>query len=252
MSGEHHEGDPDGSRSQSRASFRDGVRDAVPIVPAVAPFGMMFGAVAAGGGFDWVQTMTMAALVFAGASQMAAVQLMNEGAPFVVVVATAAAINMRLAMYSASLVPWLQGTPRLWRTLAAGILQDQSYAMAMSRYRKKPDPTPWLRLLYYLGTAVPVFGIWFPATITGFLLGDLIPPEWRLDVMIALVFLGLAAPMINGRPAVVATLVSICVAVLARDLPFRGGLIVATSCGIAAGLLAERLGQRRALPEAGE
>lgn len=51
--------------------------------------------------------MGFSVVVISGALQVTAVQLISEGAPLLVVLATARAINLRMAMYSASLAPHL-------------------------------------------------------------------------------------------------------------------------------------------------
>ena len=62
-------------------------------------------------GIDVAQVMGFSVLVLAGASQFSAVQLLSDHAPVLVVLASSLAINLRMAMYSASLTPWLGAAP---------------------------------------------------------------------------------------------------------------------------------------------
>ena len=59
--------------------------------------------VAAEAGWGLAETMGMTVMVIAGASQFTALQLLSEHAPLVIVIATALAVNLRMAMYSAAL-----------------------------------------------------------------------------------------------------------------------------------------------------
>ena len=58
-------------------------------------------------------------VVIAGASQFTAIQLMTENASIWAVLAASLAVNLRMAMYSASLQPHL-GTAPLWQRLLVG------------------------------------------------------------------------------------------------------------------------------------
>ena len=73
----------------------------------VVPFGMLFGVIAGEAGWSLLQNLAMSVMVIAGASQFTALQLLSENAPTLIVIATALAVNLRLAMYSASLAPYI-------------------------------------------------------------------------------------------------------------------------------------------------
>jgi len=48
------------------------------------------------------------------------------------------------------------------------------------------------------------------------------------------------APQLRKRPVLVAALVAGTVAMLARSLPYKLGLMLAAGCGVVAGVLSER------------
>jgi predicted branched-subunit amino acid permease len=73
----------------------------------VVPFAILFGVVGTEAGLNLAQVMGFSIGVVAGASQFAALQLMSENAPALIVVASALAVNLRMAMYSAALAPHL-------------------------------------------------------------------------------------------------------------------------------------------------
>ena len=91
--------------TSSKSAFWLGYRDNIPFWLIVAPFGMLFGAVATEAGFTIIQTMIMTAFVVAGSSQFTALTLLQDGAPTLIILATSLAVNLRMAMYSAALVP---------------------------------------------------------------------------------------------------------------------------------------------------
>src|SRR6056297_2366962 len=121
--------------STVKTAFWRGARDALPFVLVVGPFAMLFGVVATEAGLDLLATMGFSVLDIAGASQFAALQQMTEGAPVLVAIATALAVNLRMAMYSAALLPHLGEAPLWKRAVVAYLNVDQTYAMRSEERR---------------------------------------------------------------------------------------------------------------------
>lgn len=206
----------------------------------VAPFGMITGVSAVSVGLTPLEAIGMSVLVFAGASQLAGIALIGQGATFAVIVLTTFMVNLRMAMYSASLSSWLRSLRAGTRVGLAYLMTDQAYAFSILRYRREPDMP---RRDYYLGVALPLWVLWQVATAAGALLGAQVPPEWQLEFAIPLTFLALLAPAVRDRPGLVAAIVGGGLALALRGLPFNLGLVIAALSGIAAGTWAEgRLG----------
>jgi len=223
----------------SRSAFLAGLRDVAPMMLGVAPFGMITGVAAAGIGLTPLQAVGMSVLVFAGASQLAGIALLGQGASLAVITLTTFMINLRMAMYSASLAPWLASLRAGSRLALAYLMTDQAYAFSVLRYRREPR-SDFPRRDYYLGVAVPLWVLWQSATAAGVLLGAQVPPGWQLDFAIPLTFLALLAPAVRDRPGLVAAIVGGGLALALRGLPYNLGLVVASLTGIAAGTASER------------
>ena len=181
-------------REHPRA-FRAGLRAGAPFLLVVFPFGMLFGVVASEAGMNPLETMALTSLVIAGASQFAFVQLVSDGAPAVIAVLTALAVNMRMAMYSASLTPHIGRAPRWVKVLAAYFLVDQVYAAAIQRYAQNPHAPVGEKLAYYFGVVLPVCPFWYVATWLGIETGAAIPPEYALDFAVPITFAAVCAPV---------------------------------------------------------
>ena len=161
-------------------SFRTGFLQALPFLLVLVPFALLFGVVATAAGLDLAQTMGFSVLVLAGASQFSAVQLLSDHAPVLVVLASSLAINLRMAMYSASLTPWLGRAPAWQRALIAYVLIDQTYGMAIQRFERQPRLTVPERVAYLAG-ATPVLCLpWMLFTYVGATAGQMIPAAWPL------------------------------------------------------------------------
>jgi predicted branched-subunit amino acid permease len=76
----------------------------------------------------------MSVVVFAGAAQLAVIDLLRTDTPLVVVILTGVVVNLRMLMYSASLAPYFQQYRARWKALLAYFLTDQAYAVAVARY----------------------------------------------------------------------------------------------------------------------
>ena len=220
----------------SRRGFRAGAWAAVPVLLAVAPFGLIFGALATGAGLDPVETMAMTAIVVAGASQLAALQLMVDDAPALIAVLTGAVVNLRMAMYSASIAAHWQGVPMLWRVPAAYFLHDQAYALSIRRYRERPGEPLSDRLGFYFGVGLVTVGVWMAACAVGVALGRQIPTEWGLEYAVPVTFLAILAPLVRGRANIAAAAVATVAALVFHGLPYGLGLMVAAALGIVTGM----------------
>lgn len=217
----------------------------VPLMPGVIPFSMICSVTAIKAGLSPAAAMGMSLIIYAGASQLAVIQLLAVGALPTVILFTALVINLRFAMYSASLAPHFQHLPKRWRWPLAYVLTDQGYAMSINRYLSDAPAAQDHKHWFYLGAGAAMWGIWQPATALGVLLGTTIPPSWSLDFAIPLTFMALLIPGLRDKPTLVAALVGGGVAVIATALPFNLGLVLAAVSGIAAGLVAETALQRR-------
>ncbi|MFB6168341.1 MAG: AzlC family ABC transporter permease [Haloferacaceae archaeon] len=232
--------------SSPLADARSGAVQSIPILLGIAPFGLVVGVAAVEAGLSPLQTVAASVVIFAGASQLAAVDLFGRGAAPAVIVLTAAVINVRMVMYSASIAPRFRAYPRRLRPLCSYLLTDPVYALTVA-----PDERPSVH--YYLGLAGTVWAVWQVATVAGIALGRGLPPSWGLSFAVPLVFLSLLVPEVTDRPHLVAALVGGTVAVLGGGLPFNLGLVAGALTGVGAGLATERTldGRRASGDEAG-
>lgn len=218
-------------------AFFDGLKTIAPLFLGAMPFGLITGVTAVNIGFTAGQSIAFSAAVFAGASQLAALQLMSSGAALIVILLTVFVINLRHVMYAASIAPHFQELPLRWRLLLPFLMADQPYALGIIRYAEAPQMAhkEW----YFLGMGGPLWLMWTLSTAVGVLVGAQIPPEWSLDFVIPLVFLVIVFPSIKDKASAVAAVVAGATAIVAHSLPYNLGLMTAAVVGIVAGVLAE-------------
>ncbi|MFG6079168.1 AzlC family ABC transporter permease [Paracoccus litorisediminis] len=238
---------PDQRRALARSPaqcLRHGFVQSLPFILVLVPFGLLFGVLSAEAGLDLSQVMGFSVLVLAGASQFTAVQLLTDHAPTVIILLSALAVNLRMAMYSASLVPWLgDATPRQ-RGLVAYLLIDQTYALSIQHFENNPRLRMDQRLAYFAGTAICACVPWLIASALGFQLGRAIPESWALDFALPITFLAMVAPMLRSPAHIAAAGVSIIAALVFTVLPSGLGILLAAPLAMATGAIVEKRMER--------
>lgn len=224
-----------------RAEFWAGARDTFPLIVGAIPFGIIFGTLAAGSGVSFAGAAAMSAFVFAGSSQFIALGLIAAATSWPFIVLTTFVVNLRHALYSATLAPQAKHLSAGWQIPLAFWLTDETFVIAANRYNRN-DASPY-KHWYWLGSAVFMYTNWQLCTWLGLTVGQLIPDAaaWGLDFAMPVTFLGMVVPYLKSRPMVAAVVVSGAVSVLAYPMPNKLGLIVAAVAGIVAGIVAEKM-----------
>jgi 4-azaleucine resistance transporter AzlC len=207
----------------------------------VAPFGLIYGALAVRLGIPAWAAQAMSSVVFAGSAQFIALPLLATAAPALLVVLTVAVVNLRHLLYSASVAPHVRGLSPGRKMLLAYLLADEAYAVAIARYGAGGDPRAAHR--FFLGAGLTLWLTWQASTAAGILVGARVPAGWSLEFALPLTFLALVVPMVRTRAHLAAALVAGAVGLLALGLPWKLGLLLAASAGIGAGMVGE--GERR-------
>jgi len=224
--------------SDIEATWSQGVRAVSPILLGVIPFGLVFGVTAANADVPVLAAWASSFIVFAGASQIALVEVMDGGGTPVVAVMTAIIINARMLMYSADLGRYTAGQRLSRRIGVAYLLTDQAYLVTTHRFPTPTRANGYFR--FYLAAAISLWITWQISTTTGLLLGTAIPSSWSLEFAIPLTFMALLVQAVKDKPGLLAAVVGGGGAAAAITLPFHLGLLVGTAAGIAAGMLFEK------------
>lgn len=223
-----------------RQEFWHGVRATFPLVVGAIPFGVLFGALAVNNGLSAAAAGAMSALVFAGSSQFIAAGLVGSGTNLLLIVLTTFVVNLRHALYSVTLAPYMKHLSQRWLAPLAFWLTDESFLVVVERYRQ-PDVSPY-KHWFFLGSALFMYINWQFCTWIGILAGRTLPNlgDWGLDFALIVTFIGMIAPGLRNRPVAASALVAGAAALTLARLPNQLGLMVATLAGVLAGTFAER------------
>ncbi len=224
-------------RLAATREFREGFAEMLPACVGLIPFGLVCGVGAAAAGANWLGAIGMSTIIFSGAAQILAAQLLAAGAPLAVIILTCFVLGLRFLMYSAAMAPYVKPLSPRWQKAIAFLLTDQAFAASIRRFHA--EATPHAAATHFLGAGAALWSFWQVTNVVGFFAGNLIPASWSLEFAVPLCFLALLAPLLRNAPNVVAaTTAGVAVLALA-GLPMRTNLIVAGVLGIVAGTLAD-------------
>jgi len=220
-----------------RAAFLLGLGAVLPLLLGVAPFGVIYGVVALQSGIPPLAAMAMSSIVFAGSAQFLLAQLVGVGAPLLLSAGAVGLINLRHALYSASVAPLLAPLARPWKLLLAYLLTDEAYAAAIphlgEKDRDKRAQAHWI----LLGSGIGLWSGWQLSTLAGIVVGSRLPDGLGLDFALPLTFIAIVVPMLGSRVLLAAALAAGAAAVLLHGLPYKLGLFIAALVGLGVGAL---------------
>jgi predicted branched-subunit amino acid permease len=222
-----------------RRAYLRGVVDGLPFIIIIVPFALLFGLLGSEAGLHIYEIVLFSVAVFAGASQFAALQLLKEHAPVLIILATSLAVNLRMVMYSVALAPHLGAARVRTRAIMSYFLVDQTFALAVQDYEKRPDQSMAEKVAYFFGAVTPIMPSWTISTIVGAVVGRAIPQDYALDFAVPITFLAMTAPMLRTRAHGVAAAVAVAVTLVLQSMPYGTGLLVAGVAGMAAGAAVE-------------
>jgi 4-azaleucine resistance transporter AzlC len=208
-----------------------GVRLALPLMVAVAGFGIPYGILARTAGFPPLAAIVMSGTTFAGSAQFAAASVLEAGGAVSSAIAAAVLLNARYGPLGLSMAPALGG-PVWKRFLLAQLVVDESWALA-----SRGDGTYDRGIL--VGAGLTLYVGWVASTAVGAFggrfLGD--PAVLGLDAAFPALFLALLWPQLRDRSAVVAAATGALIALALIPVSPPGVPIIAAAAGCLWGLV---------------
>lgn len=207
-------------------------RDSVVLGAAVGLVGVTFGVLATTAGLSFPKVMAMSLLVFTGASQFAAVGVIDSGGSPVSAVGAGLLLAARNSLYGMRLSERLAAAG--WKRIpGAQWVIDETTAMSVAQ----EDEVAATEAFWWTGAAL--FTFWNIGTAIGAVVGDAIgdPNVWGLDAAFPASFVALLGPHLSHRPGRIAGLVGAAIAVVAVPLTPAGAPILLAALAIVPALL---------------
>ncbi|WP_313166191.1 AzlC family ABC transporter permease [Massilia oculi] len=221
----------------NRDAWNEGFKTGLPTLFGIAAWGLVVGIAMVKSGLSVPQALGMTLLVFAGSAQLASLPLIAAQAPIWVIFATALVVNLRFVIFSALLGPHFAHLPWRQRFYLGYISGDLTVALFLQRY---PTLEPVAGKLSYLkGLMYPNWFAWQIGSIIGIFLGSAVPAEWGLGFAGTLAILCIMVPLMINNAALCGVLVAAAISVLAYDLPYKLGLLLAVLVGMVTAMVIE-------------
>jgi len=163
--------------SDSRAAFRQGFLDALPITASYVLFAAIFGMLSLQAGLVPWQSVAMSLIVYAGAAQFTALSMLADDASLWAIVLTTFLLNSRHLLMGFSLAPYYQHYTRTQVNGLAFLLTDESYAITLNRFQKHFNHPA-----YTFAVSISIYIAWAGGTWLGTAAGHLIPDPASLGL----------------------------------------------------------------------
>lgn len=206
-------------------------REGFLLAVAVGVVGATFGVLADAAGLSLAKVIVMSALVFTGASQFAAVSVIDSGGSGAAAVGSAMLLAARNTLYG-PVVAHLLPARLAGRVVGTQLVIDETTAMASVQ----PDAETGADAFWFTG--IWLWSLWNLGSIGGVLVGSVIgePETWGLDAAFPAAFVALLAPHVGSSPGRVAALLGAGLAIAAVPIAPAGVplLVAALAVGPAA------------------
>jgi 4-azaleucine resistance transporter AzlC len=215
-------------------------REGLLLAVAVGIVAVTFGVLADAAGLALPQVIVMSTLVFTGASQFAAVSVVDGGGSGGAAVGSAMLLAARNALYGPVIARLLPGRWSV-RALGAHLIIDETTAMAsvQDNDADAADAFWW--------TGIWLWSLWNIGSIAGALLGSAIgdPETWGLDAAFPAAFVALLAPHLRTAPGRVAALLGAAFAVATVPIVPAGVPLLVAALAVGPAFLWGRRGETR-------
>ena len=217
-----------------------GFIDMFPLCLAVIPWGILCGSLAIQVGLSPWQAQAMSLFVFAGAAQLAGMQLIGAGSPTIPILSSTFVISSRHLLYSAVFQSYLKQLSFFKRIVFAFLLTDEMFALTNAYIAKHKR----FNYIYAVASGIAFYLMWNLATLVGIVAGNNIEnlQAYGLEFAIAATFIALVVPAIKDKPVFMSVLASGLSVLILELLAFEYALISSTFIGMACGYLTARLG----------
>ena len=223
--------------------FRQGMVDMLGVAPGIAAWGLMTGVAMVKSGMSTAEALLMAAIVFAGSAQLAAIPLILAGAPMWVILATALCVNLRFVVFSVHMRPYVMHLTLRDRLLAGYLTGDLTYVLFVKRFAEPATDAAGQtgQMAYLVGNGGVNWISWTLCSVLGVVLANAVPTQWGLGFAGILALLGMLCSLATSRLRWVSAAIAGTAAVAAFALPLKLNILVAIGASVLVCLLLEKM-----------
>lgn len=222
------------SSTMRESTFLEGLQAGVSIAIGYMPVAITFGLLAKASGLSAGETMMMSLLVFAGASQYIAINMIAVGTGALEIIFTAFIVNIRHFLMSASLNEKAEEDPVWKKAIYSFGITDETFSVASLKSGQVSSG-------YLFGLMGISYSSWVVNSGVGHFAGSLLPQTLQDSMSIALyaMFIGLLVPSLKRQKkvAILAGTAALCSTIVTYSSLLTGGWAIILSTLLSAVLI---------------
>ncbi|CCQ94566.1 putative branched-chain amino acid permease (Azaleucine resistance) [[Clostridium] ultunense Esp] len=168
---------------ESAKNTKDKIKEAIiiglPIVIGYFPIAMAFGLLSKNTSISFMDTSLLSMMVYAGASQFMALDLMSAGVTAANIILATFLLNLRHMMMSASLAVEFKGIPKKYLPVLAFGITDETFSVISFNKEK-------ITLPFVFAINVLAYCSWALGTMVGYAVGEILPVSLQTSLSIGL------------------------------------------------------------------
>lgn len=214
-----------------------GFKKSIPVIIGYIPIGISYGILALNTDLSPYVIIGMSAFVFAGSSQLIAVNMLTAQAAIIPIIMTTFLVNLRHILMSASLSLHFKKTPSRLLPLIGFVITDESFAIGNTLLKEREN-----KGLFFLSMGLSAYLGWVLSSLVGVLIGRYILnfeiPV--IDFVLPAMFIILLIMQIRDKmDVVVSVLAAILSIIFFFIFPGNWNIIIATLTAAVIGVIVE-------------
>jgi 4-azaleucine resistance transporter AzlC len=168
-----------GSDKLNKKYIKEGAIAALPVILGYLPVAIAFGLLSKNQGVSFKETGLFSSLVYAGASQFMALDLVKAGVSAGSIILATFLLNLRHVVMSASLSVKLNEVKKTFLPIIAYGITDETFSVLSFKNEKLTMP-------FVLTFNILASLTWVVGTLIGYLMGEIIPSSLQASLSISL------------------------------------------------------------------
>lgn len=214
-----------------------GFKKSIPVIIGYVPIGISFGILALNTDLSPYLIVGMSVFVFAGSSQLIAVNMLTAQAAIIPIIMTTFLVNLRHILMSASLSLHFKKTPSKLLPFIGFVITDESFAIGNTLLEEKKN-----KGLFFLSMGLSAYLGWVLSSLIGVLIGRYILnfeiPV--IDFVLPAMFIILLIMQIRDKMDVVVSITAAILSIIFFFIfPGNWHIIVATLSAAVIGVIVE-------------
>lgn len=187
----------------NKKSYLAGLKAGFPVLFGFIPIGIAYAVTAQQRGFSPKEIVSLSMFVFAGGSQIMAVEMFSKNASILAIIIVTFVLNFRHLIMSICIMNKLKKDSLIYKIIASYFITDESFAVFTTENEKNQN------LSFYFGIITITYSSWVLGAVLGCIVSKFLPTIFSDSLGIALysLFLALIIPSAKKNISLIGLLI---------------------------------------------